>query len=646
LCHLPALAATGPFELTALVDTDTEQARAAAKEYLDAAGGDRTPPVTAADAADIAGAFDAALVATPPATHIPLTRTLIRAGKHVLVEKPVACSVAELDELAGAVGDQGGPVVAVAQVRRLFPVARWVRDVVADGMIGRVQRIRWAEGVPFEWPVVSAFPLGPAASGGGVLQDIGPHVLDLLSCWLEDPGTLISFAHNTIGGTDTEIEMRVIYGDTLATISLSRLRTLANTVILEGSRGTIQVDVERAARYIRRDAGGTVVAEGQVPADPPETRTRDGLFGDQLVEFRRAIEGEPTRLPRPQELRPLVELIERCRREPATPLSRPWTLDRRPVVATESRPPRVAVTGASGFIGANIVETLADTETRVTAIGHRLPAFTRLAHLDHARIGCVPLDVRDTDALRRTLDGHDVVVHAAYGNSGTDQQRWSVTVDGTTAIVRAAMAAGVRRLVLLSSMSVYRPVPILHEDCRRITPDPQERTYAAAKHAAEQLAFDLPAAGQMEVVSLQPGVVYGPWGPNWTVRAIDQLRADNRSLPSGHRGGISNAVHVIDVAAAIAFLVTDRDVAGQCFLLSGPDPATWGQFYDHYRTMAGLPHHGNADDADWPEWLRGFYAEPWTIDSGRLRRAGFTSEIDLESGMAQVAGWAAWAGLL
>lgn len=647
LCHLPALALPGPFELTALVDTDIGQARAAAKTYAAAAGNDRPAPVIAADAAQIADAFDAALVATPPATHIALTRSLIRVGKHVLVEKPVACSAAELDELSEAVAALGDrhPVIAVAQVRRLFPAARWVRNMLADGVIGDVQRIRWSEGIPFDWPVFSAFPLGPASSGGGVLHDIGPHVLDLLNCWLPEPGTLVSVADNAIGGTDTEIELQVRFGATRAAITLSRLRTLANVVILEGSRGTLQVDIERAARYLRRDADGIVVAEGEVPADPPETRTRDGLFREQLVEFRRAIDRTPTRLPTPDELRPVVELIERCRREPATPLSRPWALDRIPAVSS-SRPLRVAVTGASGFIGSNIVEALADSWNRVTAIGHRLQAFARLAHLDHARIEYLTHDVRDSETLRRSFDGHDVVVHAAYGNAGSDTQRWSVTVDGTAAVVRAALAAGVRRLVLISSMSVYRSAPTLRESCPHITPGPGEQSYAAAKYVAEQAVLDPAVAVRMEVVSLQPGVVYGPWGPNWTVKAIEKLRADTHGLPSGELGGTSNAVHVVDVAAAVAFLAAEPDVVGRCFLLAGPDSASWGRFYDYYRTMTGVLRHGNPDDAAWPQWMREFYTDTTTIDSDRIRRAGFTPQIDLDAGMAQVARWASWAGLL
>ncbi|POM25295.1 putative UDP-kanosamine synthase oxidoreductase subunit [Actinomadura rubteroloni] len=615
-CHLPALAPPGPFRVTALVDTDLGHARAAA----DACPG--PPPLVADDLGAVADAFDAALVATPPASHVDLALRLAEAGKHVLVEKPVACSVAELDRLRGL----DGPVVVVAQVRRLFPAASWVRATLAGGALGRIRRVRWDEGMPFAWPVTSAFTLGPAASGGGVLHDLGPHVLDLLDLWFGAPPTLVSVAHNASGGVETEAELVLDVAGTPVSVALSRLRTLAGAVRFEGTRGTLRVDAQRAARYVHRDADGTVVAEGDVPADPPDTRTRAGLFREQFAEFARAIGGRPTRLPRPDELRPVTELIERCHRVPAARLPRPWA----------PAPARVAVTGAYGFIGAAVVEAFADAGRPVTAVGRSLPAFARLAHLDVVR---AVRDVRDPGGA---FDGCDVVVHAAYGNAGSEDERWSVTVDGTAAVVAAARAAGVRRLVLIGSMAVYRSAAVLDETCPRIDPGPDDRSYAAQKLAAERAAFD--GADGMEVVCLHPGVVYGPWGPNWTVKALAKLRADDRGLPSGEGGGICNAVHVHDVAAATVFL-SALDAPAASYLLRGPDAPTWGRFYDRYRAMLGRPAHGAADDPAWPDRLRRFYADPTVIDTARLRAAGFTPRTDLAAGMAQVADWAAWAGL-
>ena len=643
-CHLPALAVPGPFGLTTLVDSEGEHARAAAQIYTGLLADNNLTlpePRLAHDVREVLDEFDVAIVATPPDSHVDIALTLVEAGKHVLIEKPVTCSTAELTRLATAVAGSSALVVP-AHVRRLFPAADWVRQVLASGRLGTLSRIGWAEGMPFAWPVTSPHTFGPTAAGGGPMHDLGPHVFDLLGHWLGWPGELVGIAHNALGGTETEVELELTFSGVPVRITLSRLRELANAVVIEGSEARLRVDVWREARYVEYGPDGRVVDEGAVPADPSTEHTRSGLFWQQLVEFERATSGAPTRLPRLDDIVPVTLLIERCHTARPAALARPWTLAR---TVRASRTRCVSVTGATGFIGANIVETLLEQGAEhVIAIGHTLPKFARLAHLDRTRLRQEHLDIRDTTALKRAFDGSDIVIHTTYGNAGSELERWTATVEGTAAVVEAAKAAGVRRLVLLSSMAVYEPAPILDERSRKIPHRPQDHSYAQQKLASERVVHD--AADDLEVTCLQPGVVYGPFGPNWTIAAIKSLRADNRGLPSGPGGGICNAVHVLDVAAAAAFLANAGGVHNRCFLLRGPEAVTWGTFYDHYRDMLGLPHHDAADNDAWPERLRRHYADSTTISNERLHSVGFSPEINRRTGMAHVAAWASWAGLV
>ncbi|GGN76602.1 hypothetical protein GCM10010112_48910 [Actinoplanes lobatus] len=628
LCHLPALLSPDPpFRVTALVDRDPSRLRAVA-------GALGHPVDVFADVGELPGRVDAALVATGPASHAAIAGRLAAAGTPVLVEKPVALTVPALAQLRTS----GTPVVP-AHVRRLYPATGWVAAQLASGRLGRLRRIRWREGAVYAWPAASPFTFSPGP-GGGVLADLGPHILDLLAHWLGGPGEPLSYADNSDGGAASEAELRLAFGDVTAEVTLSRLRTLENRIVFEGTAGTLTVGTERAASQ---------TIDGQppepVPAPDPALLTRAGLFRHQLVLFGRGIQGEPVpELATLADAEATVALLDRCR--PTSRVARLWE----PAEPPRPSPPlgtmRVAVTGANGFIGAHVVEHLLDAGAReVVAVTRTHAGRARLAHRAPGRLRFARADTRDAVALEEAFRGCDVVVHAVYGSRGEPAERWSVTVDGTAAAVTAATRAGARRVVHVSSAAVYRTDsgPVLTEDSPALEPAPDDLSYAAQKAAAERLALHR-AGGPAEVVCLQPAAVYGPFGPVWTVRPLRLLRADNACLPSGG-GGTCDVVHVHDVAGAITHLVTAPAVDGRRFLLAGPAATTWGDYYDRYRDLLGQTQLDLPDSANWPQREREFFRRVTRIDGTRLAETGFRPAITLDEGLATVAAWSRWAGL-
>ena len=133
---------------------------------------------------------DALYIATPVSLHCEQTLAAARAGKHVLVEKPMAMSVAECDEMV-AVGEERGVTLGVAYYRRFYPVVERMRALVAEGRIGEPFSITAVTATPFGfepgedgyWRVV--LPEG----GGGAMMDIGSHRINLF----------LSFFGNAIG---------------------------------------------------------------------------------------------------------------------------------------------------------------------------------------------------------------------------------------------------------------------------------------------------------------------------------------------------------------------------------------------------------------------------------------------------------------
>ena len=165
-------------EIVAVANHREESARAFADRYA-------IPRVTTdweALAAD--PDVEAAVVATPNALHAPQTIALLRNGKHVMVEKPMAISVAECDDMIAASRD-GGASLMVAHCWRFRDEVRAMRDRIVSGELGDVVRTH-GYGVHAGWGPSGWFT-DPALAGGGALVDMGVHAIDTARFLLGDP---------------------------------------------------------------------------------------------------------------------------------------------------------------------------------------------------------------------------------------------------------------------------------------------------------------------------------------------------------------------------------------------------------------------------------------------------------------------------
>ncbi|MBI4024417.1 MAG: Gfo/Idh/MocA family oxidoreductase [Verrucomicrobia bacterium] len=125
-------------------------------------------------------------VCTPPDSHAHYTLAAIRAGKHVLVEKPMAASVHECEQMIEAARSQG-VTLGVAYYRRAYPKMKRIKQLIAEGVLGvpvwvNIVMHSWfspSADDPKRWRVEKA-----ASGGGGAVADIGVHRLDLLDYWM------------------------------------------------------------------------------------------------------------------------------------------------------------------------------------------------------------------------------------------------------------------------------------------------------------------------------------------------------------------------------------------------------------------------------------------------------------------------------
>lgn len=254
--HLPALGRRPGRRAAALVDPDKGRAQDLAREN----GG----PAVYSSHRDLieAGGVDGAIVAVPPRLHAPISQDLMRAGIPVLVEKPVALTLAECDAMARA-AEEAGVVLAVGLMRRFAPQLVMVKRLLQEGVLGPIHRIEIRDGSIFRWPAATDFPFRKDQAGGGVLIDLGVHSVDLLFWWMGDV-TLLEYRDNDRGGVESDCLMKVgLASGGIGELEFSRTRRLRGTAILAGERGWLEVDLAENHLDLSFSEGHHLVGELQ-----------------------------------------------------------------------------------------------------------------------------------------------------------------------------------------------------------------------------------------------------------------------------------------------------------------------------------------------------------------------------------------------
>lgn len=182
--HEPAVRSTGT-EVVGVLDADHARAR-------DAAAAFGCPAVEALDEL-LALDADAAVVLTPHVLHADHVTAALEAGRHVLVEKPLASSPGDADRIVAA-AERAGRVVTVTLQQRTRPEVQLARRLLADGDLGEVQRADLLAA----WPRRSNYfePGGWRGTwrgeGGGVLVNQAHHELDLLVHLVGPPAAVMA----------------------------------------------------------------------------------------------------------------------------------------------------------------------------------------------------------------------------------------------------------------------------------------------------------------------------------------------------------------------------------------------------------------------------------------------------------------------
>ncbi|MGN6107541.1 MAG: NAD-dependent epimerase/dehydratase family protein [Kofleriaceae bacterium] len=346
---------------------------------------------------------------------------------------------------------------------------------------------------------------------------------------------------------------------------------------------------------------------------------------------------------------------------------------------------RVLITGGAGFIGSHVADELIARGDSVRVLDALLPQVhgnerRRPAHLA-ADVELMQGDVRDPAAVRRALDGIDVVFHFA-ARVGVGQSMYelaeytSVNELGTAVLLEAVVERPVRRLVVASSMSIYGEGLYrdgdeqLHDRVTRSaeqlargewdprtaggrtlapvpTPEGKPATlasvYALSKYAQERMCLMVGAAYHIPTVALRFFNVYGPRqslsNPYTGVLAIFASRFLNGNPPLVFEDGRQRRdfVHVRDVATACRLALEVEAADGGVFNIGSGAAISIREVAERMGRVLGIELP--------PQITRQYRVgdiRHCTADIGLARRVlGYHPAMEFDAGLAELASWLA-----
>lgn len=320
----------------------------------------------------------------------------------------------------------------------------------------------------------------------------------------------------------------------------------------------------------------------------------------------------------------------------------------------------ILVTGASGFLGGRIVEILCQNHCHVRALVRKTSNLKRLQPLPvELAVG----ELSQIDSLKKAVQGRDVVVHCAgkVTDWGSRDEFFKVNVQGTKNLLDAGFAAGVKRAVMISSLTVLgipRREVVLDES------SPFDRRprgyYNESKIEAEKVAREYRDKG-LPTVIVRPAGIWGPGDPVFYPR-LEALARRGWLCRIGSGNNVLGMSYVDNVAEAVASAI-EADNPGPLYHIVDNEAATSATLMARVAALAGwqmrsfgMPYWVLLGAASFLEYghrlMRTSSPPPLTRYGLRLfacngryasdkakRELGYAGRVGFEEGLRRLAGW-------
>jgi predicted dehydrogenase len=222
--------------------------------------------------------LDAVVICSPHTLHHLHIKDALENGCHVLVEKPMACTIEETEELI-QVADKSGKVLQVSYQRHFDPLFIYIKEAIESGEIGKLTSVTASLYQNWKPLTIGTWRQNPQLSGGGMLLDSGSHIIDIL-LWTTglEPEQVVT----TIDKQGTPVEIDSFTSIRFTNGVIAGLNIVGNapcwheTYVFAGEEGAIFF--ENGKIVVRRNNG-----DEMVPELPKQTTNQDKSFIDAIL---------------------------------------------------------------------------------------------------------------------------------------------------------------------------------------------------------------------------------------------------------------------------------------------------------------------------------------------------------------------------
>jgi len=245
--------------------------------------------------------LDAVFICTPPSSHIEIATACVRKGLHVFIEKPISLTAEAAKPLVELL-KQTGKIGMVGYMMRYAETFSKAREIVRQGVLGRVLACRGATKVSQNYKAGKGWRYSRKESGGGVLIAQGIHVVDLM-CWMIGMPDSVNLRSNSHYSGTVEDFVQALFswkGDTIGSLdsswSVDGHRLMLTSLEMTCENGTLAVDDDTVRLFLRKASGG--YREGWTSMSKPELSNGHSadiggpLYTKQDEAFLRAVRGQ------------------------------------------------------------------------------------------------------------------------------------------------------------------------------------------------------------------------------------------------------------------------------------------------------------------------------------------------------------------